>query len=214
MVKFGRRLDSEARAAWAGRYIDYRTLKRLLYEAKEDEALAGAFLSTLREEIAKANDFYTSTERALKEKLDAIEGDIRNDVEDAVALRRAKKALLRDIYPELSELREFVVLNYTAVVKAVKKFNKNCNKSENAVSILSESPMFYSLGLAKLVTRTEMLAVHVAPKKSKMLEDSICPVCEEVLSNPVELRDANTGSASSASTRPLLRPRRSSRRPQ
>ena len=188
MVKFGRRLDSESRAAWAGRYIDYRALKRLVYEAREEEARAGAFLTTLREEIAKANDFYAMTERTLREKLDGIEGDIRNDVEDAVALRKAKKALLRDIYPELSELREFVVLNYTAVVKAVKKFNKNCNKSENAVSILSESPMFYSLGLAKLVTRTEMLAVHVAPKKSaKMLEDSICPVCEEVLSNPVEL---------------------------
>lgn len=103
-------------------------------------------------------------------------------------MKRAKKTLVRDFYPELSELREFVVLNYTAVVKAVKKFNKNCNRSENAVTILSEAPMFYSLGLAKLVTRTEMLAVHAAPTKSgKMLEDSICPVCDEVLSNPVVL---------------------------
>jgi len=124
----------------------------------------------------------------LKERLDALEADLRNDNSDEMLLKRAKKMLVKEFYPELSELREFVVLNYTAVVKAVKKFNKNCNRKENAVSILSESPMFYSLGLAKLVTRTEMLTVHAAPKtKTKMLEDSICPVCEDVLSNPVVL---------------------------
>lgn len=188
MVKFGRRLDSEARDGWTGKYIDYRALKRLVYEAKADADREAAFLEAVRSEIGKANAFYAETEKGLRERLDAVEVDIRRDAADATAIRKAKKALLRDIYPELSELREFVVLNYTAVVKAVKKFNKNCGKNENAVSILSESPMFVSLGLAKLVTRTEMLAVHVAPKKSaKVLEDSICPVCEDVLSNPVEL---------------------------
>ena len=191
MVKFARRLESEAFPSWAAHYIDYRALKRLVYEAKDgadDEEGARRFLNALRDEIVKANEFYAATERALRERLDALEADIRSDSVDATALRKAKKTLVREFYPELSELREFVVLNYTAVVKAVKKFNKNCNRSENAVSILSESPMFYSLGLAKLVTRTEMLAVHAAPTKSaKMLEDSICPVCEEVLSNPVVL---------------------------
>ena len=82
---------------------------------------------------------------------------------------------MRDFYPELSELREFVVLNYTAVVKAVKKFNKNCNRSENAVTILSEAPMFYSLGLAKLVTRTEMLAVHAATDGKSRVKCSKIP---------------------------------------
>mgnify|MGYP003305402044 FL=1 len=191
MVKFARRLESEAFPSWAAHYIDYRALKRVVYEAKDGadgEEGARRFLNALRDEIVKANGFYATKERALRERLDALETDIRSDSVDATALRRAKKTLVREFYPELSELREFVVLNYTAVVKAVKKFNKNCNRSENAVSILSESPMFYSLGLAKLVTRTEMLAVHAAPTKSaKVLEDSICPVCEEVLSNPVVL---------------------------
>ena len=44
------------------------------------------------------------------------------------------------------------------------------------MSILSEYSMFYSLGLAKLVTRTEMLAVHAGPTaNARQLEDSICP---------------------------------------
>jgi len=136
----------------------------------------------------QANAFYCEREKSLKQRLDALEADLRSDGSDAALLKRSKKVLVKEFYPELSELREFVVLNYTAVVKAVKKFNKNCNRKENAVSILSASPIFYSLGLAKLVTRTEMLAVHAAPPtSSKVLEDSICPVCEDVLSNPVVL---------------------------
>ena len=192
MVKFGRRLASEAFPSWAEHYIDYRALKKLVYVAKEDGAKDDeeAFLRALRGEIQKSNAFYADKENRLKEQLDALEVTIRSEhaSDDEATLRRAKRALVREFYPELSELREFVVLNYTAVVKAVKKFNKNCNRSENAVSILSEYSMFYSLGLAKLVTRTEMLAVHAGPtENARQLEDAICPVCDEVLSNPVVL---------------------------
>lgn len=53
MVKFGRRLDSEAFPSWAEHYIDYRALKGLVYAAKEDEAKAGHFLNALGSEIEK-----------------------------------------------------------------------------------------------------------------------------------------------------------------
>jgi len=55
------------------------------------------------------------------------------------------------------------VLNYTAVVKAVKKGNKNLGLTTQAVQLLAGEPIFASLGLAKLVTRAEMLTVHAAP---------------------------------------------------
>ena len=99
MVKFGRRLDSEARDGWTGKYIDYRALKRLVYEAKADADREAAFLEAVRSEIGKANAFYAETEKGLRERLDAVEVDIRRDAADATAIRKAKKALLRDIYP-------------------------------------------------------------------------------------------------------------------
>ena len=55
MVKFGRRLDSEAFPSWAEHYIDYRALKGLVYAAKEDEAKAEHFLSSLWSEIEKVS---------------------------------------------------------------------------------------------------------------------------------------------------------------
>ena len=94
---------------------------------------------------------------------------------------------MNDFCPELSHLRHYVVLNYTGVVKAVKKWNKNLGKQVNAVQLLAGQPIFNSLGLAKLVTRAEMLAVHTAPAAARTMEDFVCPLCKEVLNNPVIL---------------------------
>lgn len=58
MVKFGRRLDSEAFPSWAEHYIDYRALKGLVYAAKEDDAKAGHFLNALGSEIEKVRVYY------------------------------------------------------------------------------------------------------------------------------------------------------------
>ena len=78
-------------------------------------------------------------------------------------------------------------MNYTAVVKAVKKGNKNLGHTTHAVQLLAGEPIFCSLGLAKLVTRAEMLTVHAAPASERRMEDYCCPVCDEVLGNPIML---------------------------
>ena len=83
-------------------------------------------------------------------------------------------------------LREYVVLNYTAVVKAVKKGNKNLGHTTQAVQLLAGEPIFCSLGLAKLVTRAEMLTVHGAGFRAAH-GGLLLPHATRKLSNPIML---------------------------
>ena len=118
-------------------------------------------------------------------KLDFFERELRSG--DPKREKAAQQTLVKEVCPELGWLREYVVLNYTAVVKAVKKGNKNLGHSTQAVQLLAGEPIFSSLGLANLVERAEMLTVHAAPASERKIADYVCPLCDEVLSNPVML---------------------------
>mmetsp|Transcript_34227 Transcript_34227/g.83843 ORF Transcript_34227/g.83843 Transcript_34227/m.83843 type:complete len:1297 (+) Transcript_34227:128-4018(+) len=185
MVKFGRRLVSERNNDWAEHYVAYKGLKKLVYIAREDPTKEKAYTDGLKYEIDKANAFYTAKEQDLRVKLDELEHELRSA--DPVREKAAQHTLVKEVCPELGCLREYVVLNYTAVVKAVKKGNKNLGHTTHAVQLLAGEPIFCSLGLAKLVSRAEMLTVHAAPAAEKKMADYCCPICEEVLSNPVIL---------------------------
>jgi hypothetical protein len=72
----------------------------------------------------------------------------------------------------------------------VKKWNKHGNlRGEvgrvDATRSLLGSAFFHSSRLAVAVTRAELLAVQLAPPQARSLEDFSCPICLEVLSNPV-----------------------------
>ena len=135
--------------------------------------------------LPQANTFYTAKEDELRMKLDELELKLRSA--DPKCEHSAQQTLVKKVCPELSCLREYVVLNYTAVVKAVKKGNKNLGQNIHAVQLLAGEPIFCSLGLAKLVTRAEMLTMHAAPAAERKMADYCCPICDEVLSNPIIL---------------------------
>ena len=92
----------------------------------------------------QANAFYTSKEHGLGLKLDELERELRSA--DPKREKAAQKTLVKRVCPELGWLREYVVLNYTAVVKAVKKGNKNLGHTTHAVQLLAGEPIFCSLG--------------------------------------------------------------------
>ena len=135
--------------------------------------------------VSQASAFYISKEEELHAKLDELECELRSA--DPKREKSAQQTLVKNVCPELGSLREYVVLNYTAVVKAVKKGNKNLGQNTHAVQLLAGEPIFCSLGLAKLVTRAEMLTVHAAPAAERKMADHCCPICDEVLSNPIIL---------------------------
>jgi glycerophosphodiester phosphodiesterase len=135
--------------------------------------------------LSQANAFYSAKEEELHVKLDELECELRSA--DPMREKAAQRTLVKEVCPELGCLREYVVLNYTAVVKGVKKGNKNLGQTTHAVQLLAGEPIFCSLGLAKLVTRAEMLTVHAAPAAERKMADHCCPICDEVLSNPIIL---------------------------
>jgi hypothetical protein len=79
-----------------------------------------------------------------------------------------------------------VVLNYIAVRKIVKKFDKNTGNTTPVPPILAKQSFYNSLSLAKLITKTEIM---VAKHNGTNLADSfLCPVCLEVcpIPNPIK----------------------------
>jgi glycerophosphodiester phosphodiesterase len=80
--------------------------------------------------------------------------------------------------------------------QAVKKWNKHANRDGDAgrldaVRTLLAAPFFASAALAKTVTRAELLAVRLAAPEARSWEDFACPICLEVLRNPVVLSCAH-----------------------
>ena len=133
----------------------------------------------------EANAYYIYKEEELNVRLGKLECELRSA--DPLREKMAQQTLVKEVCPELGFLREYVVLNYTAVVKIVKKGNKNLGQTTHAVQLLADEPIFCSSGLAKLVTRAEMLTVHAAPAAERKMADHCCPICDEVLSNPIIL---------------------------
>lgn len=100
----------------------------------------------------------------------------------------AKKQLVSDVSPEVRALRSFALLNYTAVIKAAKKWNKNVpGQPVDAHEILKQQPFFSGPQLPRLVSRAEVLAGRLAPSGSRAATDFQCPICFGVLHNPVVL---------------------------
>jgi len=89
------------------------------------------------------------------------------------------------------------VLNYLAVRKIVKKYDKQTKQPTTTpvMLFLQDQPFYKSVTLANVITKAQCLGVQIkqargeAPQFPK--EDFLCPVCLDILSNPVVLSCAH-----------------------
>ena len=194
-MKFGKRLAAQIVQEWASHYVDYKLLKKRI---KSQPICFDVFVSLLQTELDKVNLFYAAKSQEFMEALDELTGvhggTHKHEYTDE------QKAKFRDFCSKLNRFRAYIVLNYMAVIKIVKKWNKRDEHNNNnnnaptrasldAFAILHSSPFYHSRSLGQLVVKAEMMALCFSPKGPECAErkNFTCPVCLEVLVDPVVL---------------------------
>jgi len=128
-------------------------------------------------ELNKVNRFYSEEENILVRRLDDLESGFL--VDEFTQFCRS-----------LEVLRYYVVLNYIAVYKIVKKRNKMLTSSVDYLATLLEQPFYTSMKLARATVKAELMALKIVPEAPN--EDNFaCPICLDVLCNPVLLSCAH-----------------------
>lgn len=186
-MKFGKRLETEAERCWMDRYIDYKGLKKAIKaDLLAEDAETTRFKQSLWRELQKVGAFY-----------EGQEGRVQHMLKHHDACR--SKENIKKVKQEVNLLRKFVMLNYIAVVKAVKKRNRHVKNISNAArvcsmkasQILMRQYIFTTLKLAEMVTQVEILSKQFEPEGSNEIEEYSCPICLNVLRNPVLLSCAH-----------------------
>lgn len=109
---------------------------------------------------------------------------------------------LTDLMAEIQALKKFATLNYIAVYKAVKKRNRHLLEAfpglacstEDAVALLQKQRFFTSNKLATLFTWAQVLQSELqagSSSYSSTIEEFSCPICLQLLQNPVVLTCAH-----------------------
>ena len=134
MVKFEKQLRAAKRAEWADRYLDYRSLKKLVKRIQGGGKAASSdeFIAALDREVEKVSLFFLQQQGLIAERILA-EGARRGAAAAAAsgagsALRPAHgqdaNARLAGTCFELHSLLRYLELNATAVRKILKKHDK------------------------------------------------------------------------------------------
>jgi 5'-AMP-activated protein kinase catalytic alpha subunit len=181
-MKFGKRLLRQAHTEWSSFYIDYASLKYELKQAVTFGDLQGLVWSNmLQNELHKVNDFYLEKENQLAQQLQTLEA---TSVKDGAFQESFTK------YCRFLELlRYYVVLNYIAAYKIIKKRNKLLKtvKTIDYLAVLMEQPFYTSVKLAQITVKTELLGLKVIPGQNVNENSFTCSICLDVLCNPVVL---------------------------
>ena len=148
-MKFEQFLNRESVPEWRPKYLNYHLLKdhlRAIPLNQQNPQLESAFFADCRQEIIKASHFYSDKQRELLIKYNLFKSTL------------SKRDLI-NLYTEIDFLKNFQLLNSTALKKILKKFVKvtgnfeDVQKFQNDVCDLWNDPK----ALDKLSTDIEEL---------------------------------------------------------
>jgi RNA polymerase II subunit A small phosphatase-like protein len=112
-------------------------------------------------------------------------------------MERSPRRCLHSLCSEVTDLRKFAVLNYIAVIKAVKKRNRHMAakvgaavKPMRAVELLNQQYFYTSPKLAALATQGEILMQVGLVVTRQCRHESSCASCPKrpLLSEPLQIR--------------------------
>ncbi len=202
-MKFAKRLEAEAERHWLKFYLDYKGLKKTIKKDIDNGDFESLRFQELLEcELEKVSTFYQSQEdlvqftmkRFLKRLGKISEKQLEPDDEILSIFHELKRDVL--------DLNKFVVLNYVAVIKAVKKRNKHTVAAAmdsqhvhamKPMQFLESEYFFTSLKLAAIKTRLDLIAQELPGAEHKPMsldearQEYSCPICLGMLNGPVVL---------------------------
>eukprot|EP00940_MAST-03C_sp_MAST-3C-sp2_P001594 g1594.t1 len=178
-MKFGETLTKNSVDGW--RYIAYERLKDLIKENtqradKQNPHWSRLFKSMLIAEISAVNSFFLGMETTLKDNCKIFShknsrSNKRNESLDKKAKGQLSKMML--------DLCKYVVINYLAVLKIVKKHDKYAVEkiSGEIKSALFTTDFFLSLTNSEVFISMNELMKSIGQVSGPKVQS--CPICEE-----------------------------------
>eukprot|EP00656_Telonema_subtile_P024110 TRINITY_DN2597_c0_g1_i3.p1 TRINITY_DN2597_c0_g1~~TRINITY_DN2597_c0_g1_i3.p1 ORF type:complete len:565 (+),score=91.58 TRINITY_DN2597_c0_g1_i3:146-1840(+) len=184
MVNFGSRLNKCPKPAWTNAYVCYDKLKQIIAGFCGGTLQISQFSDELEQSLSTVDQTCLEREQQLKQIKSSICLELANNAEPSQSV----KTRLAFFSQQLDELRHYINWNYMAVIKIVKKRNKNAAAFSNsaaldAEAILLQHHFYISPFVAKMSTFLTASQLTGSADPSQFT----CSICLESLKNPVSL---------------------------
>ncbi|CAG8502957.1 5740_t:CDS:2 [Dentiscutata erythropus] len=166
-MKFGSQLRAALYDEWAENYVDYDGLKKLLKRGINKEGGYGGkdeteFTGKLDKELEKVYAFQNAKYEEIKNKVQRCEDTVNLISKDSSSNAKERymevERQINDITEELNELAKYKRLNYTGIMKIIKKHNRRTKFDLTPLfSVRLESCPFYKETFEPIVINLSQL---------------------------------------------------------
>eukprot|EP00301_Raphidiophrys_heterophryoidea_P004169 c11829_g1_i1.p1 GENE.c11829_g1_i1~~c11829_g1_i1.p1 ORF type:complete len:1069 (-),score=212.46 c11829_g1_i1:48-3254(-) len=179
-MKFGKRLTAHRKSKPEWKFVDYELLKYKICSSVKDfgPSTDAQFLDSLRQEVRLVNEKYLKIREDLRQRFEMVR-------------KNPSSKTLTDLMHDLCGVREYVGWNYMAIMKIVKKYNKNVrdlpgHKELDPLHALMEQTFYRSCEIARMIAQCEMMLCRENPN-TVTRDNLLCSICLGVLCDPILL---------------------------
>eukprot|EP00996_Jenningsia_fusiforme_P001066 NODE_1974_length_1339_cov_26.025581_g1791_i0.p1 GENE.NODE_1974_length_1339_cov_26.025581_g1791_i0~~NODE_1974_length_1339_cov_26.025581_g1791_i0.p1 ORF type:complete len:225 (+),score=31.47 NODE_1974_length_1339_cov_26.025581_g1791_i0:104-778(+) len=176
-MKFGKRMQESLFYLWADKYVDYNKLKRCI----KSNCCGNEFVSLIHEELDRVEEFFVSKEAELSQSLMEVESSGMSTIDADFVI----------VCSHVERLREFVLVNYLAACKIIKKHDKvnaACPIASKAIATLKIRKFCRSSKLKESLHRMEGLLAHYFVSPEAPFWSGTCHLCARQCLNVLSLQ--------------------------